>query len=143
METATPQLVPQHGQSYLLYLISYLLICCTYQEKDNMEHEYGANNFIEVETKTPGKIAFFYVDTSQYLADRVFIDHKIFVSFKKNELRRNDSPYVVVQCSTKKANRQKFLDAMADLERKMLLLGHDDYSEFCLRFQAVVKGDEE
>ncbi len=94
------------------------------------DYEYGTCNFIEIDCRLPWRSAFVFVDTDRFLADRIFIDRKIPVRFKK-EMARDDTDYVLVFCSTRRKDRKTFAESMGFLERKMLLSGRTDYSQFC------------
>lgn len=96
----------------------------------NMSYEYGRCNYIELDCKVPWRTGFVYVDTPAYLADRIFINHEIRVKFDK-DFGKDSCPYIYVFCRVWKRDRTVFLKAMADLERKALLAGRADYSDFC------------
>lgn len=79
-----------------------------------------------------------FVDTPEYLADQLFIKHKVRVNFNKGEMKRPGGPYVVVFCTVRKKDTDRFLAAMDELPNKMLLLGHDDYTEYCGKNLSVI-----
>ena len=95
-----------------------------------MGYEYGTCNYIELDCKAPWRMGFVHVDTSAHLADRIFINHEIRVKFDRDFVR-DSCPYIYVFCRIRKRDRAVFLEAMADLERKVLLTGHMDYRDFC------------
>lgn len=66
------------------------------------------------------------IDTEHYLADQLFIKHKVRVWFG-HEFKSPDSPYVVIFCKCRKRDAKRFEDAMEELSNKMLLCGHPDY----------------
>ena len=72
------------------------------------------------------------VDVPEYLADGLFIQEQVRVSFGK-EYSRKGSPYVLIFCRVRKKDEDRFLRALGRLEQKMLLMGYTDYSEFCSR----------
>ena len=77
-----------------------------------------------------GRKYFAFVDTDEYLADQLFINHKVRVDFRE-EYAMPDTPYRVIMCSITKKDVSGFLAALKELENKMILMGHVDYSEFC------------
>lgn len=77
---------------------------------------------------------FYFVDTTEYLADRIFIRRKINVKMG-DEYGSDQSDYVIVFCKVRKKDRERFQEAMKELEQKMLILGHRDYIDFCGRLQ--------
>ena len=91
-------------------------------------------NYFELEKFSIRFKYFCFIDVSDYLADAVFIKHKIRVWFK-NEYGKKGTEYMAIFCKIKKKDRESFLLAMKDLEQKMLLLGHNDYSAFCEELQ--------
>ena len=46
-------------------------------------------------------------------------------------LKLDDSPYILILCNVPIEKSEAFEKAMQDLERKMLICGHNDYPEFC------------
>lgn len=102
-----------------------------------MNHEYGRHNYIELSCMLPWRMGFVYVDSASHIADRIFINRQIPVKFTKDFVK-DTCPYIYVFCKIRKKNRSAFLEAMVDLERKMLLTGHDDYSDYCRQeFQSI------
>lgn len=71
-----------------------------------------------------------FVDTSDYLADQLFIRHKVRVHFGE-EMEHPEFPYIFIFCKVRKKNRQRFLDALQEMSDKMMLLRHLDYDAFC------------
>lgn len=76
-----------------------------------------------------------FIDVPQYYADQLFIRHKVRVYFGK-EFQHPDQPYVIIFCKVRKRDRDRFLAALSELDRKMLLCGYPGYSEFCDTFIA-------
>lgn len=73
---------------------------------------------------------FAFLDTDAYLADQLFIKHQVRVHFRE-EYMRDDSPYRVIFCRVRKRDRARFLAALEELPKKMLLLGYTDYLDTC------------
>ena len=76
-----------------------------------------------------------FIDVPEYYADQLFIQHKVTVRFG-NEFQHPDQPYVVIFCKVRKRDRTRFLSALAELNRKMILCGYPGYEEFCTSFIA-------
>lgn len=74
-----------------------------------------------------------FIDVPQYYADQLFIRHKVRVHFGK-EFQHPDQPYVIIFCKVRKRDRDRFLAALSELDRKMLLCDYPGYSEFCDTF---------
>ena len=53
-----------------------------------------------------------------------------------NEFQHPDQPYVVIFCKVRKRDRDRFLSALSELNRKMILCGYPGYEEFCTSFIA-------
>ena len=71
-----------------------------------------------------------FVDVPEYYADQLFIRHQVTVRFGR-EYQHPDHPYVVIFCKVRKRDRSRFLSALDELNRKMLLCGYPGYEEFC------------
>ena len=67
-----------------------------------------------------------FFDTVPYLADQLFIRHRVRVWFDQ-EYAKKDSPYIAVLYHVRKKDVPQFLDALEDLKKSMLLCGHPDY----------------
>ena len=74
-----------------------------------------------------------FVDVEKYLADELFIRHKVQVKFKQ-EYQKTGMNYLLIFCKVRKKNKTKFLEALEELKSKMLLLGYEDYQNFCEEF---------
>ena len=73
---------------------------------------------------------FALIDTADYLADQLFIKHKVRVWFGE-EFCRDDMPYRVIICRCRKRDVRAFMAAASELSNKRLLCGHPDYPAFC------------
>ena len=69
---------------------------------------------------------YLFFDTNQYLADQLFIRHKVRVWFDR-EYVKDGSPYCAIFCHVRKKDVLRFLNALAELKNKMILCGHPDY----------------
>ncbi len=94
-------------------------------------------NYIKLEDKSLLYYHYVYVDAVSYLADELFIQEKVRVHFGK-EAKKEGYPYHVIFCKVRKKNEEKFLSAMEQLNKKMLLLGHSDYMDICEFFFSEV-----
>ena len=95
-----------------------------------MSQEYNENCCWTIE-----KFSLFYryfaiIDTADYLADQLFIKHKVRVGFGP-EFVCPDAPYRVIMCKCRKHDVDAFLAAIRELPNKMLLCGQPDYLTFC------------
>lgn len=99
----------------------------------------NGKNYMEINRFSIKYRYFCYVDTNEYLADRIFIRRKINV-LAGDEYSSEQSRYVIVFCKIKKKDREEFEAAMEELEKKMLILGHRDYMDFCGRLQVKKAG---
>lgn len=71
-----------------------------------------------------------FIDVPANLADQLFIRHRVTVRFGK-AMGRRDSEYKIVFCKVRKKDSERFLAALEELPRKMLICGHLDYEEYC------------
>lgn len=93
-------------------------------------------NCIEVKTFSPFNTYFMYLDVEDYLADQIFIDHKLRVKFKKGEFKKDGSDYVILFVKVPRKKIHIFRECMKELRNKMLLCGHKDYEE---TFEDIIK----
>lgn len=73
---------------------------------------------------------FAYIDTTGFLADRIFIENKVRVKFC-GDYKHREKNYVVVSCKVKKKDVSVFLQSMAELKNRAILMGNTDYESFC------------
>lgn len=71
-----------------------------------------------------------FVDVLKYYADDLFIQHQVRVHFG-DAYEHPEEPYVIIFCKVRKGDKDKFLAALSDLNRKMLLCGYLNYEAFC------------
>ena len=69
---------------------------------------------------------FMFFDTTPYLADQLFIRHQVRVWFD-SEYAKEGSPYLAIFCHVRKKDVQKYLAALEDLKKSMMLCGHPNY----------------
>ncbi len=81
-----------------------------------------------------------FVDTEEYLGDQLFIQQKVEVSFGK-EFGKKGNDYLIIFCKVRKKDEKKFLKALEELEKKMLLMGHHDYPIFCENLKLQMPGE--
>ena len=73
---------------------------------------------------------FAFLDTEDYLADGLFINHRVRVYFG-DEFVKADIPYRIIFCHVRKWDKERFCNAMRELPNKMLLCGNADYLSVC------------
>ena len=86
------------------------------------------NNIIALRTFNPFKKMYAYIDTNNYLADRIFVEKGLEVKFLKDFYRHEDD-YIVVFVNMWNKNVPLFMDCMKELEKRLLITGHNDYSD--------------
>lgn len=84
---------------------------------------------------------FAFLDTSDYLADRLFAKHQVRVRFGR-EFVNPSSEYRVITCKVRKKDVPQFQAALAELPNKMLLLGHYDYLEESQKLWSEVENQQ-
>lgn len=71
---------------------------------------------------------FLFFDTTPYLADQLFIRHKVRVWFDR-EYTKDGSQYLAIFCHVRKKDVPEFRAALEDLKKSMILCGHPKYQE--------------
>lgn len=95
------------------------------------------NNYLKLKTMSPFTYSYIFLDCDEYLADQLFIKHKVPVKFGK-EYRKNDSRYCVISCKIRKRYEEEFKKALAEMNNKMILRGYTDYADFCENFNTII-----
>ena len=98
------------------------------------------NNFIEVRNRIPFRSSFMYIDTKEYLADRVFKNHDLYgVRFYKYELHKEQSNFVIIKCSIWEKDIDKFHECMEHLSRVIEFEDNDmkEYGLLCRIFEVA------
>ena len=104
-------------------------ICYIKGSEDCMRY----NNYFPIEKFSFRYRYFFIIDTKGYLADTLFIKHKVRVWFKQ-EYCKEENDFVFIFCKVRKNDVEKFLKALEELKGKMILLGYSNYQDFCEQF---------
>lgn len=73
---------------------------------------------------------YFFADTGEHLADQLFVNEKIKVSFRKEYVKKGEK-YILISCKVWNKENSKFFKAMEKLRNKMALVGNTDYEKFC------------
>lgn len=71
-----------------------------------------------------------FIDTEDYFGDQLFIQQEVRVFFGK-EYEKKGEKYLIIFCKIRKKDEEKFLKALGRLEKKMILMGNEDYINFC------------
>lgn len=90
----------------------------------------SATNYWKLDKASLRFYYYAFIDTSEYLADQLFVKHEVEVDFGKEFSKKGDD-YRIIFCRVKKQDEEGFLAALAELSKKMLLMGHMDYPAFC------------
>lgn len=98
-------------------------------------------NYIKLRGVSALRTEFVYVDVPEYVADQLFIKHKVRVHFRKSEMRRTGDPYVIVFCKVRKKDIGRFVKAMEEMPEAMRQKGHEDYMEYCEKCIGVIDGN--
>ncbi|MPL97273.1 hypothetical protein SDC9_43462 [bioreactor metagenome] len=78
-----------------------------------------------------------FLDSSDYLADQLFIKHKVRVKFLQ-EYQKDGFDLRTIFCRIHKRDEGAFLDALNELSNKMMLCGHVDYPAQCRAFMEMI-----
>lgn len=90
-----------------------------------------SNNYLQLKSNRFSRYNnFVYIDTTGFLADRIFAQNEIKVKFCGDYFHREKN-YVVVFCKVKKKDVSVFLQSMAELANRAILMGNTDYESFC------------
>ncbi len=82
--------------------------------------------YIRIRKRSLRYAYFLFFDTKTYLADQLFIRHKVRVWFG-DEYWSKDTPYVAIFCHVRKRDVPEFLAALEDLKKCFLICGYTDY----------------
>ncbi|SCH66810.1 Uncharacterised protein [uncultured Ruminococcus sp.] len=90
-----------------------------------------SNNYLQLKSNRFSRYNnFVYIDTTGFLADRIFAQNEIRVKFCGDYFHK-EKKYVVVMCKVKKKDVPMFLQALKELKNRALLMGNTDYETFC------------
>ena len=90
-----------------------------------------SNNYLQLKSNRFSRYNnFVYIDTTGFLADRIFAQNEIKVKFCGDYFHK-EKKYVVVMCKVKKKDASVFLQSMAELKNRAILMGNTDYESFC------------
>lgn len=98
-------------------------------------------NYIKLHNPIPWRETYIYLDLPRYQADKIFVKNKIKVNFKSEFIRPNDK-YLIVVCTFAKKDHDKFIEAMEELKRNMLLMSNTDYLDGCAEVQRIFSEKE-
>lgn len=78
-----------------------------------------------------------FLDSADYLADQLFIKHKVRVKFLR-EYQKDGFDFLMIFCRIHKRDEAAFLDALNELPDKMVLCGHPNYPAQCQAFMEMI-----
>lgn len=95
-------------------------------------------NYIRLRSFFPFFCRYAFLDTGEYLSDRIFAEKGLWVSTGIEFLHESNG-YRIVFCRILRWQKKGFMQAMEELGRRMLLMGHQDYDSACREFSGVVR----
>lgn len=98
-------------------------------------------NYIWLRDKHIGRHAWVYMDHKKYYADQIFIQKKLPVRFRRDEItHENWGDFCLVYCTVPKKRSVDFVECMKELENKMVLMGETDYPRVVADWWAMLGG---
>ena len=85
---------------------------------------------------------YLFFDTSQYLADRLFIRNKVRVWYDL-EYAKDGSPYQAIFCRIRKKDASGFLAALEELKNSMIIHGHVNYEAEVAKYLDAIENTSE
>ena len=86
-------------------------------------------NYITYENYSLFHNAYLYIDTEDLFSYRIFAKRKLKVRVLKTG-SFDGIPYKVIFCKVRRINSEEFLEALAELESKIILMGYSDYPNY-------------
>lgn len=94
---------------------------------------FETNGYVKLHTRNPFRQMYAYLDTSDCLADQLFIKEKVRVKFKYDFVHTSGR-FLCVFVTCWKKDVESVECALSQLKRKVLLCGHvTDYQDMCQR----------
>ena len=91
-------------------------------------------NYLEKRTRLRGfRRHFAYFDDENFSSESLLYRNRVRIRIEV-VVRKKDSKYLVVFCTVRRQDAERFIRAMEELKNKMLLIGNTDYEAFCRRF---------
>lgn len=87
------------------------------------------NNYIRCKCYNPFRCRYFFVDVEGFLADNIFIDNKLRVTFNGDYGHHDYKGFRIVDCSFPRWKEKKFLMCLDKLNNKAILSGFANYTK--------------
>lgn len=94
-------------------------------------------NYVEIRSYHPFRRQYMYLDLPEYLADRIFIRHKLKVKFHRGEHHSPTGQLVFVRCSIHRKNRKVFEECMKELADTAAMAGCREYAQICRQLEEM------
>lgn len=94
-------------------------------------------NYIKLDDFSLLNYKYVFIDSPDFLADQLFIQHEVRVHFGKH-FKHPDLNYEFIFCHIRKKDEPRFLAALSELPAKMLLMGYKDYEEACMKYMKML-----
>ena len=93
-------------------------------------------NYIKLRSYVPFFCKYVFLDTGEYLSERIFEEKRLWVRTGMEFIHVSNG-YRIIFCRILRWQKKRFLQAMEELNRRMLLTGHKDYPGACKEFSNV------
>lgn len=87
-------------------------------------------NYVRLATRSPFSCQYLYLDTADYIADKVFIDNKLRVHFGKEYVRGEDRRYRIIHAKFSKRRESDFIKCMEELCNRIMLIEPNAYKKY-------------
>ena len=87
-------------------------------------------NYIKLGSKGSLHVNYIYADRPKKYSTGVFYRYRVKIK-ETGIISEDGSPYILIQCTVKRWDEKKFLQALEDLEGTLIRMGHSDYPEWC------------
>ena len=95
-------------------------------------------NYVGIRSCHPFRRKYMYLDLSEYLADRIFIRHKLKVKFHRKEYHSPTGQLVFVLCSIHRKNEKAFEECMQELADTAAMTGCREYARICGQLEKLL-----
>lgn len=97
------------------------------------------DNYIKLKDFSFRYYKYAYIDTKDFIADKMLMEAGIEPKFTGDYTKDEYNDYVIVFCSVKKKDEEKFMSVINALFEIMHSEGKEDYEQFCSSFMKNIK----
>ena len=96
------------------------------------------DNCIRIRSWSPFHFRVIIIDTKEYVSTRILTNYGI-RPWNIKRMSNSSTPFRLVECSIRKKDVEKFIEALEGIRNSILVMGYRDYDQMCDKLNMIAE----